>query len=165
MFLSYNLSTKYKMTSDLRRGEVRRQYLIIIYLVPSARWQSKWEVSQNISIKEWPQCVLVCWSLSHVRLFATPWIVAHQAPLSMEFSRQESWSGFPFPSPVCPYSLEIRYFSSPYWQSTLHLFPQVHCFHLWWNNVDSGNTHSWVRELLKRCRVHTGRLDILFHAV
>ena len=37
--------------------------------------------------------------LSHVRLFATPWSVAHQAPLSMGFSRQEYWSGLPFPSP------------------------------------------------------------------
>ena len=34
-----------------------------------------------------------------VRLFATPWIVAHQAPLSMGFSRQEYWNGLPFPSP------------------------------------------------------------------
>ena len=32
-------------------------------------------------------------SLSRVRLFATPWTVAHQAPLSMGFSRQEYWSG------------------------------------------------------------------------
>ena len=38
-------------------------------------------------------------SLSHVRLFATPWTVACQAPLSMGFSRQECWSGLPFPSP------------------------------------------------------------------
>ena len=38
-------------------------------------------------------------SLSRVRLFATPWTVAHQAPLSMRFSRQEYWSGLPFPSP------------------------------------------------------------------
>ena len=38
-------------------------------------------------------------SLSHVRLFATPWTVARQAPLSMRFSRQECWSGLPFPSP------------------------------------------------------------------
>ena len=38
-------------------------------------------------------------SLSHVRLFVTPWTVAHQAPLSMGFSRQEYWSGLPFPSP------------------------------------------------------------------
>ena len=38
-------------------------------------------------------------SLSHVRLFATPWTVAYQAPLYMGFSRQECWSGLPFPSP------------------------------------------------------------------
>ena len=37
--------------------------------------------------------------LSHVQLFEAPWTVAHQAPLSMEFSRQEYWSGYPFPSP------------------------------------------------------------------
>ena len=36
-------------------------------------------------------------ALSPVRLFATPWTVSHQAPLSMEFSRQEYWSGLPFP--------------------------------------------------------------------
>ena len=36
--------------------------------------------------------------LNHVWLFATPWTVAHQVPPSMEFSRQEYWSGLPFPS-------------------------------------------------------------------
>ena len=36
---------------------------------------------------------------SRVRLFATRWIVAHQAPLSMKFSRQEFWSGLPCPPP------------------------------------------------------------------
>ena len=36
--------------------------------------------------------------LSHVQLFATPWTVAYQAPPSMGFSRQEYWSGLPFPS-------------------------------------------------------------------
>ena len=35
---------------------------------------------------------------SRVRLYVTPWTAAHQAPLSLEFSRQESWSGLPFPS-------------------------------------------------------------------
>ena len=34
-----------------------------------------------------------------MRLFATPWAVAHQAPLSTEFSRQEYWSEVPFPAP------------------------------------------------------------------
>ena len=43
-------------------------------------------------------CVCVK-SLSRVWLFATPWTIAHQAPLSMGFSRQEYWSGVPFPSP------------------------------------------------------------------
>ena len=37
--------------------------------------------------------------LSHVRLFATPWTIAYQAPLSMQFSRQDYWSGLPIPSP------------------------------------------------------------------
>ena len=39
------------------------------------------------------------WSLSLVRLFATPWTVDYQAPPSMGFSRQEYWSRLPFPSP------------------------------------------------------------------
>ena len=38
-------------------------------------------------------------SLNHVQLFVTPWTVAHQAPPSMEFCRQDYWSGLPFPSP------------------------------------------------------------------
>ena len=44
-------------------------------------------------------CVCVCSLLSCVRLLATPWTVAHHAPLSMEFFRQEDWSRLPFPSP------------------------------------------------------------------
>ena len=39
-------------------------------------------------------------SLSYVWLFVTPWTVGHQAPPSMEFSRQEYWNGLPFPSVV-----------------------------------------------------------------
>ena len=38
-------------------------------------------------------------SLSRIRLFVAPWTAAHQVPLSMGFSRQEYWSGLPFPSP------------------------------------------------------------------
>ena len=49
-------------------------------------------------------------SLSHVRLLATPWTAAYQAPPAMGFSRQEYWSGVPLPSPkwatsslkICP---------------------------------------------------------------
>ena len=43
--------------------------------------------------------LLVCpQSFSHVQFFVTPWTVAHQAPISMGFSRQEYWSGLPFPT-------------------------------------------------------------------
>ena len=53
-------------------------------------------------------------SLSCVRLFATPWTAAYQAPPSMGFSRQEYWSGLPLPSPVKTFKLSqtwlfIRY--------------------------------------------------------
>ena len=37
---------------------------------------------------------------SHVRLCATPWTTAYQAPPSLGFSRQEHWGGLPFPSPM-----------------------------------------------------------------
>ena len=54
----------------------------------------------------WKWKVKVKW-LSHVRLLATPWIAAYQAPPSMGFSRQECWSGVPLPSPQ--YSLVLPY--------------------------------------------------------
>ena len=41
----------------------------------------------------------MCCMLSHVQLFVTPWTVAHQAPLSTGFFRQEYSSGLPFPPP------------------------------------------------------------------
>ena len=44
-------------------------------------------------------CALLCSGLSRVRLFAAPWTVPHQAPLSMEFFRQEYRSGSPVPTP------------------------------------------------------------------
>ena len=44
-------------------------------------------------------CVCVCYTLNHIRLLVTSWTVACQVPLSMDFSRQEYWSGLLFPSP------------------------------------------------------------------
>ena len=53
--------------------------------------------------------------LSHVRLFATPWTVAYQAPLSMGLSRQEYCSGLPFPSAgdLPDPGMEPEYLKSP----------------------------------------------------
>ena len=53
---------------------------------------------KSIYSPHWLICMFVQ-LLSHIQLFATPWIVAHQDPLSMEFSRHERWSGLPFPTP------------------------------------------------------------------
>ena len=60
-------------------------------------------------------CMLSC--LSHIQLFVTPWTVAHQAPLSMWFSRQGCWSGLPGPPPV----------DLPKLGSNLHLLQLLHC--------------------------------------
>ena len=52
----------------------------------------------NDKVKE-NENVVAVQSLNHVRLFATPWTIAQQALLSVEFSRKEYWSVLPFPSP------------------------------------------------------------------
>ena len=53
--------------------------------------------SKNVFLEGVCACMLS--HFCHVRLFATLWTIAHQAPLSMEFSKQEYWSRVPFPSP------------------------------------------------------------------
>ena len=66
-----------------------------------------WSNSQGLPLRHSTGCqntakFTCAWVLSHfslVQLFATPWTVAHQAPLSMGFSRQEYWNGLPCPSP------------------------------------------------------------------
>ena len=70
-------------------------------------------------------CMCVLSRFSHVRLFATPWTVAHQVPLCMGFSRQKYWSGLPCPPPgdlpdpgIEPWSLCL-----PYWQTASLLLP------------------------------------------
>ena len=70
-------------------------YLSSIYYlwVIGLRAEKTWKQNENSTI------VVKVKSLSHVRLFVTPWTVAYQAPPSMGFSRQEYRSGLPFPSP------------------------------------------------------------------
>ena len=63
-------------------------------------------------------------SLSHVRLFETPWTAAHQAPPSMGFSRQEYWSGVPSPSPgiICIIIIIINCYNKNTYHFINHLF-------------------------------------------
>ena len=57
--------------------------------------------------------------LSRVRLFATSWTVVSQAPPSMDFSRQEYWSGLPFPSPGDLPDPEVEPRSPALWADSL----------------------------------------------
>ena len=78
--------------------------LFVSFSFPSLKqgaW-TKWHVVSIplLAVQKFKTRVSVCvLSRSVVRLFAIPWTVAHQAPLSIGFSRQEYWRGLPFPSP------------------------------------------------------------------
>jgi len=76
--------------------------LLIIFLQISPRWlQEQVQTPLAKPLKHYQNrdwlCVCCVLSLKRVQLFETPWTVAPKAPLSMEFSRQEYWSGLPFP--------------------------------------------------------------------
>ena len=68
--------------------------------------------------------------LSYVRLFVTPWTIARQAPLSMEFFRQEYWSELPFPPPRDPPDPVMKP-ASPTLQADSLLLS--HCIHMYVN--------------------------------
>ena len=81
---------------------------VVKYLYMNIRHQKQNHKARCLSPEgEIQVCVCVCLCgthicmcpFSHVQLSVTPWTVAHQAPLSMGFSRQEYWSELPFPSP------------------------------------------------------------------
>ena len=76
------------------------------------------------SPNHWCVCIFSCLVLSDS--LATPWTVALQAPLSMGFSRQEYWSGFPFPPPgdLPTQGLSLRLLCPLHWQAgSLPLVP------------------------------------------
>ena len=78
--------------------EVRQTWVqVIALLLPSYVSLGK---ATNYSELQFPHLQIINSSSSSVRLCATPWTAAHQAPLSLGFSRQEHWSGLPFPSPM-----------------------------------------------------------------
>ena len=82
--------------------------------------------------------------LSHVQLFAIPWTVAHEAPLSIGLSQQEYWSGLPFPppgdqpnagiKPTSPMALTLGggfFTTSATWEALLHVYVYVYiCIYL-----------------------------------
>ena len=69
-------------------------------VVMRGKVSSFWKVTLTVMQIIWGMCKRKrVKSLSCVRLLAIPWTVAHQVPLAMKFSRQQYWSGFPFPPP------------------------------------------------------------------
>ena len=100
----------------------------------------EWDTTQQLYNNQCNiyEMVSKCQSLSHARLFATPWTTAHKAPLSVRFFRQEYWSGLPFsppgslPSPrtepTFPVSPALQMDSLPLslWGSPVRLFTVSH---------------------------------------
>ena len=76
-------------------GLIKVILLSLVTLSILKKKKSKCERKQKLTLT----LLCVCVRLSRVRLFTTPWTVAHQAPLSMVFSRQEYWSDLPCPPP------------------------------------------------------------------
>ena len=110
----------------------------------------------------WACAVVSCFSCS--RLFATPWTVACQAALSMEFSKQEYWSGLPFPplGDLPNPGIEPESPALLHWQQTLYCWVtgksarQIHSKEKWWflpfrefHKVIEMNTKEWLFSLTK----------------
>ena len=83
---------------------------------------------------------------------ATPWTVAHQAPLSMDFSRQEYWSGLPFPPPGDPPHTGIKG-GSPACRWILYCVSRAGLQELW---KPSSRSYPFVREIY----IHQGNLHL-----
>ena len=68
------------------------------YQLKAEKIEIHWKIFLTLQKrKRWIACLCLYWfTVSHVQLFVIPWTVAHKAPLSMGFSRQEYWSGLPF---------------------------------------------------------------------
>jgi len=109
-------------------------------------------------------------SLSRVRLFATPWTVAYQAPQFMDFSRQEYWTGLPFPSPrdlpypgIKPRSSALRADTLPSAYVFTHMHTQqahtniyLHTsIHMHTHNTHTSiHTHAYTK-YAHTCTIHT----------
>ena len=94
---------------DLLEKEMATHSSILAWKTPWMEEHSRLQSMASQRVSHWVTSLSFSWntnlhflllfSLSVVRLFATPWTIDYQAPPSMGFSRQEYWSGLPFPSP------------------------------------------------------------------
>ena len=100
-------------------------------------WMLSFNPTFSLSFTFIKLLLLLLSRFSHVRLCATPWTIAYQAPPSMGFSRQEYWNGLPFPSPEdlpdpgtepsLPHCRQTLYCLS-HDQPRQHIKKQRHCF-------------------------------------
>ena len=74
----------------------KKSHLLLLAQVPSAKSLTIWEAVKLTVVDEESESVSCCVMSGS---FATPWTVAHQAPFSVAFPKQDYWSGLPFPSP------------------------------------------------------------------
>ena len=104
-------------------------------------------------------------SLSHVWLFVMPWIVAYQAPPSMGFSRQEYWSGLPFPSPeglpdpgIEPGSLHCK--QTLYCLVTREIPSRFSRINIW--SLREEESFCWSSRRILGCGLHAVSIKMIF---
>ena len=115
-------STKKKLAKIL----IRRNGTIVHYCwdgkLVQPLWKIVWCFTEKLPCDPATPLLGMLNCFSHVQLSATPWTMAYQAFLSMGFSRQEYWSGLPFPSPT------TRYVCKEFKNTNLkrYMYPNVH---------------------------------------
>ena len=82
--------------NGMEKAYQKRENMLTSFLFLLVIWGKNYRICMTVFLTLCVECVCV---LSRVPLSVTPRTVAHQAPLSMESSRQECWSGLPIPSP------------------------------------------------------------------
>ena len=97
--LIQEVNTNIKMVWSLENTAVV-PYIIKLYTYSEQLYSSYSKGENNPNVHPYNGILLLLSHFSHVRLCATPQTTAHQAPPSLGFSRQEHWSGLPFPSPM-----------------------------------------------------------------
>ena len=100
-------------------------------------------------------------SLSHARLFTTPWTAAYQAPPSIGFSRQESWSGVPLPSPNHGLSTSMKWHNLQVDKKDPNIF-STKKIHLNFKDKDRLNLKGWRQKYHARTDQKAGIACINF---